>query len=130
MNFTSYKKFYFCCLASVELKSHTKVLKNLFHNMVLKNLHVTTILPSYFSIGRTYQMDGPKQMLWNIFCALVRPSTLQITASKENVFVFFQFEYTEFSGYVHFFRYRPQIPFLGKFGRKNQNCPFKLKFGT
>ena len=26
-----------------------------------------------------------------------------ITASKENVVAFFQFEYAEFSGYVHFF---------------------------
>ena len=50
--------------------------------------------------------------------------------SKENVVVFFQFEYAEFSGYVHFFRFRPQIPFLGKFGPKNQNCQFILKFGT
>ena len=25
---------------------------------------------------RTYYMDGPKQMLWNIFCVLFRPSTL------------------------------------------------------
>ena len=73
-------------------------------------------------------MGGPKQMLWNIFCALVRPSTLE--HHRQNVVVFFQFEYAEFSGYVHFFRFRPQIPFLGKFGPKNQNCQFILKFGT
>ena len=31
----------------------------------------------------------------------------------------------------HFFIcFRPDIPFLGKFGPKNQNCQFKLKFGT
>ena len=36
----------------------------------------------------------------------------------------------EFSGYVHVFRFRPQIPFFGKFGSKNQNCWFILKFGT
>ena len=53
-----------------------------------------------------------------------------ITVSKENVVVFFQFEYVEFSSYVHFFRYRRQIPFLGKFGPKNRNCQFILKFGT
>ena len=41
--------FYFQCLAFAELKSHTKVLKNLFRNMGLENLYVTTILPSYFS---------------------------------------------------------------------------------
>ena len=67
-------------------------------------------------------------MLWNIFCALVRPSTLE--HHRQNVVVFFQFEYAEFSGYVHFFRFRPQIPFLGKFGPKNQNCQVILKFGT
>ena len=35
-----------------------------------------------------------------------------------------------FSGYVHSFRFRPQTPFLAKFGPKNQNCQFILKFGT
>ena len=70
-------------------------------------------------------MGGPKQMLWNIFCALVRPSTLE--HHRQNVVVFFQFEYAEFSGYVHFFRFRPQIR---TFRPKNQNCLFILKFGT
>ena len=37
MSFTSYKKFYFHCLANTELKPHAKVLKNLSHNMTLKN---------------------------------------------------------------------------------------------
>ena len=37
-------------------------------------------------------MGGPKQMLWNIFCALVWPSRLEHhPASKENVVVFLQF---------------------------------------
>ena len=57
LNFTSYKKLYFHYLASVELKPHTKVLKNLFHNMAFKNLYVNPKLPTYFSIGhkaRTY----------------------------------------------------------------------------
>ena len=36
LNFTSYKKFYFHCLANSELQPHTKVLKNLFHNVALK----------------------------------------------------------------------------------------------
>ena len=46
-----------------------------------------------------------------------------ITANKENVVAFFQFEYAEFSGYVHFFQLRP-------FGPKNQNCQLILKFST
>ena len=29
-----------------------------------------------------------------------------------------------------FFCARPKTRFLGKFGQKNQNCQFKLKFGT
>ena len=49
LNLTSYKKFYFHSLANIELKPHTKVLENLFYNMALKSLYVTTILPSYFS---------------------------------------------------------------------------------
>ena len=31
---------------------------------------------------------------------------------------------------VRFFCFRPEKPFLGKSGQKNQNCRFKLKFGT
>ena len=31
---------------------------------------------------------------------------------------------------VYFFCFRPEKPFLGKSGQKNQNCQFKLKFGT
>ena len=58
-------------------------------------------------------------MLWNIFCALVRPSKPEHHRQQGFAVVFFQFEYAEFSGYVHFFRFRPQIPFLGKFGPKS-----------
>ena len=38
--------------------------------------------------------------------------------------------YAEFNGAVHFFSFRPETPFLGKFGPKNQNCQFNVKFGT
>ena len=31
---------------------------------------------------------------------------------------------------VHLIRFRLEILFLGKFGPKNQNCQFMLKFGT
>ena len=40
------------------------------------------------------------------------------------------FEYGELNGAVHFFCFRQETPFLGKFGPKIQNCQFKLKFGT
>ena len=37
----------------------------------------------------------------------------------------------ELNGGVHFFfNLRPEIFFGGKLGQKNQNCPFKLKFGS
>ena len=36
MDFTSYKNFYFYCLANAEFKPHRKILKNLFHNMTLE----------------------------------------------------------------------------------------------
>ena len=41
-------------------------------------------------------------MFWVTFCAMVRPSTLSITASKENVVVLIQFEYAEFSALTSF----------------------------
>ena len=53
-----------------------------------------------------------------------------LSIGSENVVVFFQFEYAEYSGYVHFLRFRPQILFLGKFGPTNKNCQLILKFGT
>ena len=34
------------------------------------------------------------------------------------------------NGDIHFFRFWLEIPALGKLGPKNQNCQFKLKFGT
>ena len=41
-----------------------------------------------------------------------------------------QFEYAKFRDGVHFFYFQLEIPFLGKFGPKTQNCQFRLKFGT
>ena len=75
-------------------------------------------------------MDSPKQRLWNIFYALVQPSTLEHNCQQGKCCCFLPIEYAEFSGYVHFFRFRPQIPFLGKFSPKNLNRQFILKFGT
>ena len=40
------------------------------------------------------------------------------------------FKYAEFNGDVPFFCFWVEILFLGKFGPKNQNFYFKLKFGT
>ena len=70
-------------------------------------------------------MGGPKQMLFGK-CSKERKGK----CSNENLAVFFQSEYAEFSSYAQFFRFRPQIPFLGKFGPKYQNCQSFLKFGT
>ena len=36
----------------------------------------------------------------------------------------------EFNGGVHFFCFVLEMLFLSKFGPKNQNCQFKVKFGT
>ena len=38
-------------------------------------------------------------------------------------------EYAEFNGDVHFFCFRPEVPFLGKVRPNNHNCYFKLRFG-
>ena len=36
----------------------------------------------------------------------------------------------ELNGAVRFLYFRPETPFLDKFGPKTQNCQFKLTFGT
>ena len=36
-------------------------------------------------------------------------------------------EYAEFNGNVHFFRFRPEIPFSGKFVTNCQYSQFKVK---
>ena len=41
-----------------------------------------------------------------------------------------QLEYAEFKRDVHFSCFQPEIPFLGKFGPKSQNCQFEWKFDT
>ena len=38
--------------------------------------------------------------------------------------------YTKFNGGVHFFGFRPEIPFFQHFGAKKQNYQFKVIFGT
>ena len=40
------------------------------------------------------------------------------------------FENADFSGNVYFFCFRLEMSFLRKFGLKNSNRQFKLKFGT
>ena len=72
-------------------------------------------------------MGGPNKCYRTFFVHWFGQVHQSMTASKQNVVVFFQFEHAEFSGYVHFFLFRLQIPFLGA---KNQNCQFILKFGT
>ena len=38
------------------------------------------------------------------------------------------FEYAELDGDVPFFFFKQEIPSLGKFGRKNRNCMYNLKY--
>ena len=40
------------------------------------------------------------------------------------------FKYVEFNGNFHFFCFRLEVFFLDKFGFKNLNFQFKLKFGA
>ena len=45
-------------------------------------------------------------------------------------FKYTEFKYAEFNDGVHFFCFPREIPFFCKFGPKNQNYQFELKFGT
>ena len=90
-------------------------------------LYYHPILLSVIKYVRTKWM-APNKCCGIFFVRWFGQVHLSIT-SKENVVVFFQFEYAEISGYVNFFRFWPQIPSLGKSGQNNQNCQFILKFG-
>ena len=61
----------FRCLARIELKPHTKVLKNHFYNTAFKNLCVINILPTYFSIGHKVRVYSPSMELtlsrWGVY---------------------------------------------------------------
>ena len=119
LNFTSYKKFYFHWLVSVELKPHTKVLKNLFHNRALKNLYVTIVLPSYFSIGHKM---APNKCCGIFFFALVWPCTLEHHRHQRKCRCFLlMFTFSDFNR---------KYPFWVNLVQKNQNYQFILKFGT
>ena len=81
---------------------------------------------------RTYVPNGRLQTnaVEHFLCiGSVKYTTASPPARKMLLF-FIQFKYAEFSYYVYFVRFRPQISFLGKFWPKNQNCEFILKFGT
>ena len=54
---------------------------------------------------------------------------IKIVNSRWN-FVPSLIEYAELNGGVHFFCFRPETTFLGKFGPKNKNYQFKLKFAA
>ena len=87
---------YLHCLANVELKHHMKVLKNLFHNMALKNLYVTLyyyhILASVIRYVRTKQMV-PNKCCGIFFVQWFSQVHQSINASKQNVVVFFHHNY-------------------------------------
>ena len=65
MNFKSYKKFYFHCLANAELKYYTKVLKNLFHDMTLKK----HIWPLYYH----HTLAAGKLINIDLKCTIIMP---------------------------------------------------------
>ena len=69
-------------------------------------------------------------MLWNIFCALVRPGTRENHRQQGKCGCFLPIRICRIQWLCSLFLFRPQIPFLGKFGPKNQNCQFILKCGT
>ena len=73
------------------------------------------ILP--FSIGNTLF-----EQIWS--------KENQICQCNLKILFLNQFEYAEFNCGIRFFCFRPETPFLGNFGRKNQYYHFKLKIVT
>ena len=81
---------------------------------------------------RTYVPNGWLQTnaVERFLCIGSAKYTRASPPARTMLLFFIQFEYAEFSDYVYFVRFRPQISFLGKFWPKNQNYEFILKFGT
>ena len=57
-------------------------------------------------------------------------TSTNFTDFQTGKFKYTEFKYAEFNDGVHFFCFPREIPFLCKFGPKNQNYQFELKFGT
>ena len=75
-------------------------------------------------------MGGSKQMLWNVFCALVRPSTLEHHRQQEQCCCFSSSLNMQNSVIMFTLSDFDRKYLLGKFWPKNQNYEFILKFGT
>ena len=69
-------------------------------------------------------------MLWNIFCALLRPSTLEHNHQQGKCSCFLPIWICRIQWLCSLFPISTTNTFLGKFDPKNQNCQFILKFGT
>ena len=73
-------------------------------------------------------MGGPKQMLWNTFCTLVRPRTLEHHRQQENLVWAnsnMQNPMAEFFSSVLGWKHPFRVSLT-----KNENCQFQLKFTT
>ena len=86
-------------------------------------------------------MSGPKQMLWNIFCALVCPGTLEHhrQQGKSSCFLPICLFWNLVRGLMRICRIQWRcsifllfigITLFGQIGPTNQNCQFVLNFGT
>ena len=64
---------------------------------------------------------------WKYFFGDIWSKNLKLSIQTEIGYVDW-FEFAEFNGCVHFYWFRLEIPFSGKFGPKNWNCRFQLKF--
>ena len=68
-------------------------------------------------------------LIWNTLFGQIWPKKSKLSVEAEISYLDW-FEYAEFNDTIHFFCFGVEIPFWGKFGPNNQNCNFKLKFGT
>ena len=127
MNFKSYKKFYFHCLANAEFKPDTKVLKNLFLNMTLKE----HIWPQYYhhilAADKLRSIDWDKTesvLYYNNAINLRYRDWDQVQylwtgmALKEFFFRMFIFQWIQYSNvlFVFWLKSRPSIKYARNWG--------------
>ena len=80
------------------------------------------------NISRTYQNRICHLSISQPFLGKFGPKTKIF--SEDDIWYLEYFEYAEYGGYNLFFYFRPEVPFLRKFGPKVQSYLFKLRFAT
>ena len=121
-----------CLLCNLQKQVVNDVIKSIIISVTygrrnIKILGEQSIVDETFSFFRNFH--GKWKILEYLEISFFFSANL---VKKKNCLLHMKFTFTLIRIYrdVQIFSFRPEIPFLGIFGQKNQNCVFKLKFGA